>query len=85
VDFGHFLCKGTQMSDKTSNELSARPKSNYSNLIEAIGGLIESARSRVVQTINTEMVRLYWEIGRHIVEYEQEGNDRIQCFLRELL
>ncbi|HCX90984.1 MAG TPA: hypothetical protein DHT43_10845, partial [Deltaproteobacteria bacterium] len=35
-----------------------------------------SARSRAVQAINTEMVNLYWEIGRHIVEYEQGGSDR---------
>ncbi len=66
------------MSNKTSNRLPAKPKSDYSYLIEAIGGLIQSARSRVVQTINTEMVRLYWEIGRHIVEYEQGGSDRAQ-------
>jgi hypothetical protein len=45
-------------------------------LLEAIGGLIQSARFRTAQTINTEMVHLYWEIGRHIVEYEQGGSDR---------
>ena len=64
------------MTNRTSSGLPGQPKPNYSNLVEAIGGLIQSARSRVVQTINTEMVRLYWEIGRHIVEYEQGGSDR---------
>ena len=64
------------MTNKGSNRLPNKTKPNYPNLIEAIGGLIQSARSRVVQTINTEMVSLYWEIGRHIVEYEQGGSDR---------
>ena len=64
------------MTDKTSNRLPDKPKSNYSSLVASIGGLIQSARSRVTQTINTEMVRLYWEIGRHVVEYEQGGSDR---------
>ena len=30
------------------------------------------------------MVRLYWEIGRHIVEYEQGGSDRAQYGARLL-
>jgi len=64
------------MTNKTLSKSSDKTKSNYSYLIEAIGDLIQLTRSRVVQTINTEMVNLYWEIGRHIVEYEQGGSDR---------
>ncbi|PIQ46644.1 MAG: hypothetical protein COW04_01050 [Deltaproteobacteria bacterium CG12_big_fil_rev_8_21_14_0_65_43_10] len=64
------------MTNKDSNRLLNKQKPSYPNLVEAIGGLIHSARSRAVQAINTEMVNLYWEIGRHIVEYEQGGSDR---------
>ena len=72
------------MTEKELSRLPDKPKSNYSNLVDAIGSLIQSARSRVVQTINTEMVHLYWEIGRHIVEYEQRGSDRARYGARLL-
>jgi len=63
--------------ETTKRARSSKPKlaAGYAHLVESIGGLIESARQRVAQTVNTEMVRLYWEIGRHIVEYEQGGSD----------
>src|SRR5690554_1148986 len=38
--------------------------------------LLQSARSNVVRTINQTMVLTYFEIGRMIVEEEQEGKDR---------
>ena len=43
----------------------------YSNIKE----LIEQSRNRVYKTVNTEMIKLYWNIGRMIVE-KQEGNKR---------
>lgn len=64
------------MTNKDLNKSPIKARPDYPNLVEAIGGLIQSARSRVFQTINTEMVSLYWEIGRHIIKYEQGGNDR---------
>lgn len=38
--------------------------------------LLQSARSNVVRAINQTMVLTYFEIGRMIVEEEQEGKDR---------
>ncbi|PJR03638.1 PDDEXK nuclease domain-containing protein [Avrilella dinanensis] len=38
--------------------------------------LLQSARSNVVRTINQTMVLTYFEIGRMIVEEEQNGKDR---------
>ena len=64
------------MAEKSSYKVPDKRKSSYINLVETIGDLIRSARSRVVHTINTEMVNIYWEIGRYIVEYEQGGTDR---------
>src|SRR5690606_4723106 len=38
--------------------------------------LLQSARNNVVRTINQTMVTTYFEIGRKIVEEEQNGKDR---------
>ena len=45
-------------------------------LVQAITQLVEQARAQVRQTINREMVLTYWEIGRLIVEHEQQGEAR---------
>ncbi|MET3731322.1 PDDEXK nuclease domain-containing protein [Moheibacter stercoris] len=62
---------------------------NLSNTkyISQIVELLESARRNVVQTINHTMVATYFEIGRIIVEEEQNGKDRAKygkSILREL-
>ena len=79
------------MANRASSRLPEIPKSNYNCLIKAVSNLVKSARFRVVQTVNTEMVTLYWEIGRHIVEYEQGGSDRakygtrlLECLSKDL-
>jgi|SRR5690606_22242109 len=53
---------------------------NLSNTkyISQIVELLESARRNVVQTINHTMVATYFEIGRIIVEEEQNGKDRAE-------
>lgn len=48
----------------------------YDKLLNSIGELLESARRQVVRTINTILVKTYWEIGKRIVDYEQKGKDR---------
>ena len=51
-------------------------KPKYEKLLAAIGLSIETARQNAVRAINTELVKANWEIGRHIVEYEQHGQER---------
>lgn len=46
------------------------------HLVNAIARQIEQARSQVRQTVNIAMVQSYWEIGRLIVEEEQQGESR---------
>jgi predicted nuclease of restriction endonuclease-like (RecB) superfamily len=53
------------MNDLVSNELATK-----------ISELLISARSNVVQTVNRTMVLTYFEIGRMIVEEEQNGKQR---------
>ena len=57
---------------------SVKAKPNYNNLLAAIGLTIETARQNAVKAINTELVKANWEIGRHIVEFEQQGNERAE-------
>ena len=48
----------------------------YSELVVAIGSLLEKAREKIAATANTTLVDTYWHTGRYIVEYEQHGADR---------
>jgi len=52
------------------------PKKGYSSLITEIGFLLEQGRKNAYQSVNTILVKTYWEIGKRIVEYEQEGKER---------
>lgn len=47
-----------------------------SKLFDNVAQIIEQTRQRVRTAVNTAMVYAYYEIGRHIVEYEQNGDTR---------
>ncbi len=53
-------------------------KPKYEKLLADIGLTIETARQNAVRAINTELVKSNWEIGRHIIEFEQHGQDRAE-------
>ncbi len=40
--------------------------------------ILSEARTRAYRAINMAMVAAYWEIGRVIVEEEQQGQDRAE-------
>lgn len=46
------------------------------DLFEKVAALIEESRKRVATAVNTEMVYTHYEIGRYIVEDEQNGEAR---------
>lgn len=50
----------------------------YTTLVESIGSTLQRARENAVQAINKELVKANWEIGRHIVEFEQEGKEKAE-------
>jgi predicted nuclease of restriction endonuclease-like (RecB) superfamily len=50
----------------------------YQQLITQLGSLLQTGRQRAAQTINTILVQTYWLIGQHIVEFEQNGNERAE-------
>ncbi len=53
-------------------------KLKYEKLLADIGSTIERARENAIRAINTELVKANWKIGRHIVEYEQHGEERAE-------
>ncbi len=53
-------------------------KSKYNKLLSDIGFTIEAARQHTVKAINLALVKANWEIGRHIVEFEQLGQQRAE-------
>ena len=48
-------------------------KTHIQELAECISSLIENARKQVRTAVNTTMVYTYYEVGRYIVEDEQNG------------
>jgi predicted nuclease of restriction endonuclease-like (RecB) superfamily len=48
------------------------------NLLHDIRLLLTQARKTLVQSVNTAMVQTYWQIGRLIVEDEQQGQNRAE-------
>jgi predicted nuclease of restriction endonuclease-like (RecB) superfamily len=47
-------------------------------LIHSLRGLIQNARKQILRDVDTVQVRTCWEIGRHIIEFEQGGAGRAQ-------
>ncbi|MGY4676045.1 PDDEXK nuclease domain-containing protein [Ursidibacter arcticus] len=53
-----------------------QPEQNQ--LIGNIVKIIQQVRSQVRQTVNSAMVQSYWQIGRLLVEDEQQGKERAE-------
>ncbi len=45
----------------------------YENLLGTISQAYENGRVKAFQVVNRELVKTYWEIGKYIVEFEQDG------------
>jgi predicted nuclease of restriction endonuclease-like (RecB) superfamily len=58
--------------------IKTQTRTQYKNLLKNIGQTIAVAKSEVVQQINNGLVKSNWEIGRHIVEFEQQGQERAE-------
>ncbi|MCX5751094.1 MAG: PDDEXK nuclease domain-containing protein [Candidatus Saganbacteria bacterium] len=59
-------------------------RKDYRKLIDSIGFLLEQARQTAFQAVNSVLVKTYWEIGRHIVVYEQKNKLKPEYGLRLL-
>lgn len=52
--------------------------SDYQTLLEQISGTYTQGRVCAVQTVNNQLIETYWQVGRHIVEFEQGGKIRAE-------
>jgi len=48
----------------------------YGEIRNQIVALLDAARAASVRSVNAFMTASYWEIGRRIVELEQQGQER---------
>ncbi len=64
------------------NNLAIGKSSDLNNNIDILYRRVEThvnnAKISIVKSINTEMVKAYWLIGRDLVIHEQEGEDRAE-------
>lgn len=59
-------------------------KTKDSQLVGRIGEILTITRRHTVQTVNTILVKTYWEIGREIVEHELRGKTRAEYGKKKL-
>jgi len=55
-----------------------------SQLLHSLRDLIQNARQRAIRAVDAVQVQTSWEIGRHIVEFEQGGSARAEYGARLL-
>jgi hypothetical protein len=63
------------------------PEKNIEQLHQQIATLITTGKQTAYKAVNSSMILTYWEIGRLIVEEEQDGKEKAQYgkyLLREL-
>ncbi len=53
-------------------------------LIENIRNLLKESRNKLQHTVNTAIVETYWNIGRLIIEEEQQGKNRAEYGKKQL-
>ena len=59
-------------------KIMQKPEDVFNQLVEQIKSIILSSRAKVRAVINDELLLSYWNIGKQIIEKEQEGNLRAQ-------
>ncbi len=50
----------------------------YHELLDRISATWTQGRIRAVQAVNAQLIETYWQVGRHIVEFEQNGKIRAE-------
>lgn len=63
------------------NNVLINNDTEFNSIFNNIKDLVINSRNRVYSTINTEMLNLYWNIGKIIMEIQQ-GDERV--FLQEI-
>jgi predicted nuclease of restriction endonuclease-like (RecB) superfamily len=69
------ITKKEQKAGKTNSELTS-DLTNVDSVYQRIAEYLQTVRYTILQTINTEMVLVYWRIGKEIIDQEQYGEVR---------
>ena len=48
------------------------------NILNQIQSIIANAQARAIRSVDTERVLMYWQIGKVIIEEEQQGKERAE-------
>lgn len=62
-------------------------KNQHNSLVDEIKRILKTAQAKAVSAVNSAMVFAYWEIGKRIVEEEQNGDEKAEygtSLLKEL-
>jgi hypothetical protein len=74
-DISERIEKDFLMTKKNAPSKTAmRPAADYSGLLGDVVSLLETAHRTSARAVNAVMTATYWEIGRRIVEVEQQGS-----------
>ncbi|MFV9646913.1 MAG: PDDEXK nuclease domain-containing protein [Desulfobacterales bacterium] len=66
------------MKKQKENNVSSSPNDTYKQFSESICNLLEEARRYAARSVNAILAATYWEIGRRVVEFDQEGKERAE-------
>lgn len=51
---------------------------DYQTLLERITDSYTQGRVQAMQAVNISLLETYWQVGRHIIEFEQDGKIRAE-------
>jgi predicted nuclease of restriction endonuclease-like (RecB) superfamily len=68
------------MTKKTGKEIEIKriDHRDYTGLLTGVSDLLEQARHAAARSVNQILTATYWEIGRRIVDFEQQGARRAE-------
>ena len=69
--------RGLSKKGKSNEKLAADSK-RFGRLMESLRTLIIDARQQALRAVDLVQVRACWEMGRHIVTFEQGGAARAE-------
>lgn len=61
-----------------SNRIEFKKQEDSQNFVAEIKILIDEARKNAYAAVNDVMVKTYWNVGKHIVNHEQNGEKRAE-------
>ncbi len=62
------------MNEIKRNLPSIMEDKDLNSLVDSIAHMVNDAKTHLAQTVNITLVQTNWNIGKYIVEFEQQGN-----------